>query len=228
MLIPILNDYYDQGYLPRPRAPALTPFFPNCNLAVRREAYWQAGGYDAAMTAGEDADLCRRVASAGWDLFYQPQAAVQHEPRRNLRGVLRQWWNYGYGGSVHFQKARKHRLEVYWTLAPRPRVHRHRRLFASDHLPIPGMVFLTYFPLLFILAVAAVTAACLAAYVLAGILALGAAVGFATVVVLRTPKQGVVARLAHALLIVLVNTACCAGCLAITLRRGRLFFFPGI
>jgi cellulose synthase/poly-beta-1,6-N-acetylglucosamine synthase-like glycosyltransferase len=228
MLIPILNDYYDQGYLPRPEAPALSPFFPNCNLAVRRSALDQAGGYDQAMTAGEDADLCRRVAAAGWELFYQPKAIVKHEPRPDVLGVLRQWWNYGYGGSVHFHKARRRRFEVYGTWEARPRIHRHRPLLALDRFPFVGMIFLTYFPMLLLLLLAAGVAAAVGAHLVAGVLALAALVAFGWVVVRRTPGQGLAARLGHALLIVLVNTTCCAGCLASSLRRGKLFLYPGI
>ena len=228
MLIPILNDYYDQGYLPRPEVPALNPFFPNCNLAVRRAAYKQAGGYDAVMTAGEDADLCRRVAGAGWQLFYHPGAIVQHEPRPSLRGVLSQWWNYGYSGAVHFHKVRTHRLEIYWTLDARPRIHRYRRLLASNRFPLIGMVFLTYFPLLVALLLTACAALCLGAPRLGATLTLATLLGAAWVIVRRTPGQGLGARLTHALLIVMVNTACCAGCVASTLRRGKVFLYPGI
>lgn len=228
MLIPILNDYYDPGYLPRPHDLALTPFFPNCNLAVRRTAYLQAGGYDRAMTAGEDADLCRRVAGAGWDLYYQPEAVVQHEPRRSLGGVLRQWWSYGYSGSLHFHKARVRRLEIYGTLAARPRLHRHRRLLALDRFPIAGLVFVTYFPLLLGLFVAGVVSGLLGAPWLAAGLAGAACLGFGVVVVRRTPRQGWRARLGQALLILFINSVCSAGCLASSVRHRRIFLYPGI
>jgi cellulose synthase/poly-beta-1,6-N-acetylglucosamine synthase-like glycosyltransferase len=228
MLIPILNDYYDSGYLPRPRDAALMPFFPNCNLAVRRAAYARAGGYDPAMRAGEDADLCRRVATAGYDLYYQPNAVVHHEPRRGLRGLLRQWWGYGYGGSVHFHKARSHRLEVYATLAARPRIHRHRRLVAFGRFPVSGIVFVTYFPLLLFVLLGSAVALLAGSTLVAAVLALAAVIGFAAVVARRTPGQGIRARIAHALLVLIVNTTCCAGCLASSIRHRRIFLYPGI
>jgi cellulose synthase/poly-beta-1,6-N-acetylglucosamine synthase-like glycosyltransferase len=228
MLIPVLDDYYDRGYLPRPSSPALTPFFPNCNLAVRRAAYEQAGGYDAAMTAGEDADLCRRVAGAGWELVYQPEARVQHEPRSGLRALLGQWWSYGYAGSRHFHKAQVKRLEIYWTASAWPRIHQHRVLLAWQRSPVGGIVFLTYFPLLLGLLLASGLAALLGASLWAGALAVASAVVFGVVVVCRTPGQRLKARLLHALLILLVNSACTAGCLASSLRRRKLFLYPGI
>jgi cellulose synthase/poly-beta-1,6-N-acetylglucosamine synthase-like glycosyltransferase len=228
MLIPVLDDYYDRGYLPRPGPPALTPFFPNCNLAVRRTAYDQAGGYDAAMTAGEDADLCRRVAAAGWELVYQPEATVEHEPRPGLWSLVRQWWSYGYAGAVHFHKAQVHRLEIYGTMDAWPRIHRHRPLLAWRRFPVGGIVFLTYFPLLLCLFLAAFVAALAGAPVLASVLALGGGLGFGLVVIRRTPGQDAKTRLTHALLVIVVNSACTAGCLASTLRRGKLFLYPGI
>ncbi len=228
MLIPILDDYYERGYLPRPEMPALTPFFPNCNLAVRRTALDQVGGYDAAMTAGEDADLCRRVAGKGWEQVYLPDAVVQHEPRRTLWGLMRQWWHYALGGSVHFHKARQHPLEVYWTLAAWPRIHRHRRLLAWSHCPIEGIVFLTYFPMLLALLLAAGLAAITGAAILAAVLACASLAGFVCIVIRRTPGQNSRARMGHALLILFVNSACTFGCLVRTLRDGKLFLYPGI
>jgi cellulose synthase/poly-beta-1,6-N-acetylglucosamine synthase-like glycosyltransferase len=228
MLIPVLDDYYDRGYLPRPSSPALTPFFPNCNLAVRRAAYQQAGGYDPEMNAGEDADLCRRVAAADWELVYQPDATVEHEPRAGWRALLRQWWSYGYAGARHFHKAQAKRLEIYWTAAAWPRIHRHRVLLGWQRAPVGGIVFLTFFPVLLGLFLASGVAALLGASLLASILAALGGLGFAAVVVRRTPGQTFKARLLHALLIVLIDSACTAGCLASTLRRRKLFLYPGI
>jgi cellulose synthase/poly-beta-1,6-N-acetylglucosamine synthase-like glycosyltransferase len=228
MLIPILDDYYERGYLPRPELPALTPFFPNCNLAVRRTALDAAGGYDVALTAGEDADLCRRVAGAGWELVYQPDAVVRHEPRRTLRELACQWWRYGYAGAAHFQKARRSRLEIYWTLAAWPRIHGHHRLLAWQRSPVSGIVFVTYFPLLFAILLGAGVAALAGAKTMAVALACACGLGFGLIIIRRTPGQKARARLGHAVLILLVNSACTLGCLASTLRRGKLFLYPGI
>lgn len=228
MLIPILDDYYDSGYLSRPVTPALTPFFPNCNLAVRRTALDQAGGYDAAMTAGEDADLCRRVSGIGWELVFQPDAVVQHEPRRTLWGLLHQWWIYGYDGAACFHKARRSRLEIYWSLDAWPRIHRHHPLLEASLFPFAGIVFLTYFPMLLMLLFGAGIAALFGAKVVAAMLTCAAVLGFGFIVVRRTPGKKLRARLGHAVLVLLVNSACTLGCLASTLRHGKLFLYPGI
>lgn len=228
MLIPILDDYYESGYLPQGETPALTPFFPNCNLAVRRAALDQAGGYDSSMTAGEDADLCRRIGGIGWELVYQPKAIVRHEPRRTLWGLLRQWWCYGYAGAVHFQKARESRLEIYWTFAAWPRIHRYRPLLIWPRCPFTGIVFLTYFPVFLTLLLAAIVASAVGAKVAAVALACTAVIGFGLLVVRRTPGQRWRARMGHAVLVLLVNTACTLGCLASVFRHGKLFLYPGI
>jgi cellulose synthase/poly-beta-1,6-N-acetylglucosamine synthase-like glycosyltransferase len=228
MLIPILDDYYDSGYLPRPDSPALTPFFPNCNLAVRRTALDQAGGYDSEQIAGEDADLCRRISRSGWELVYQPDAVVQHEPRRTLGGLLRQWWSYGYSGADQFQKARTSRLEIYWTLAARPRIHRHYPLLKWSRCPFEGILFLTYFPLLLALMAAAVTAAAAGAIILAVVLACSCILGFCWIIVRRTPEKNLRVRLGYAVLVLMVNSACTLGCFASIFRHGKIFLYPGI
>jgi hypothetical protein len=37
MMIPFLTDYYREGYLEQPTARSLTAYFPNCNLAIRKQ-----------------------------------------------------------------------------------------------------------------------------------------------------------------------------------------------
>ena len=145
MMIPILTDYHEPGYLPAPRYGTLPAFFPNVNLAVRRRAAMEIGLYDEACRAGEDADLCLRAALAGWELFYEQRAAVRHEPPPSLAATARRWWWYGFSGGAVFRKAMQHRCEVYFSLEARPRIHRYRRLFAADFSPIRVLVFVSPF-----------------------------------------------------------------------------------
>ncbi|MCC7035023.1 MAG: glycosyltransferase family 2 protein [Acidobacteria bacterium] len=75
---------------------------------IRRESFDAAGGFDEGFFLyWEDADLCRRVAAAGWHTLYAPVAAVVHytaraslhTPVRSLwafhRGALRYYWKHG-------------------------------------------------------------------------------------------------------------------------------------
>jgi GT2 family glycosyltransferase len=69
---------------------------PGCNLAVRRSAYFAAGGFDPLFTtAGDDVDFCWRLRDHGYRLGFAPTAFVWHHRRPSLRGYLRQQIGYG-------------------------------------------------------------------------------------------------------------------------------------
>lgn len=49
-------------------------------MMLRREAFYQVGGFDEAyFMYVEDVDLCWRLGSAGWRIGYEPAARVTHE-----------------------------------------------------------------------------------------------------------------------------------------------------
>jgi GT2 family glycosyltransferase len=62
------------------------PIFHGCNVAYRREAFQQAGGFwrkdllsgQQRMMGGEDVDLGWRVKKAGWQTRFAPEAVVFH------------------------------------------------------------------------------------------------------------------------------------------------------
>lgn len=48
-------------------------------MLVRRTAFDEAGGFDEGYWMyWEDADLCRRLATRGWEVHFEPAAVVQH------------------------------------------------------------------------------------------------------------------------------------------------------
>jgi cellulose synthase/poly-beta-1,6-N-acetylglucosamine synthase-like glycosyltransferase len=81
------------------------------NVAFRRTALLEVGGYDEAMGPGtpihaaEDQDLLWRVASAGWEGVYDPSAVVVHRQWRGRRGSLGQSFRYGIGAGAVAMKA---------------------------------------------------------------------------------------------------------------------------
>ncbi len=145
MMIPVLTDYYQAGYLPKPRYGTLPSFVPNVNLAVRRQAIKQIGRYDEACWAGEDADLCLRAARGEWDIFYERRAVVRHEPKHSLGALIRQWWWYGSAGGRVFEKGMNRRCEVYLSPDARPRIHRYLRLLSTNFCPLRVLVFVSPF-----------------------------------------------------------------------------------
>jgi GT2 family glycosyltransferase len=69
---------------------------PGCNLAVRRAALEQIGGFDPQFrAAGDDVDFCWRLLDAGHRIGFSPGAVVWHHRRRTVRAYLRQQRGYG-------------------------------------------------------------------------------------------------------------------------------------
>jgi cellulose synthase/poly-beta-1,6-N-acetylglucosamine synthase-like glycosyltransferase len=74
------------------------PFLPTLNLSVRRSVVEAVGGMDESFpgAAAEDTDWTIRMRRAGYDLYFDPEAIVQHAPARTTwRDVGRHWRNLG-------------------------------------------------------------------------------------------------------------------------------------
>lgn len=73
-------------------------FLGSFNLAVRRAAFEQVGGFDEDFTAAsaEDNDLAYRLTAAGWKLVYEPQAVVAHYHPERLGRYLRAQARHGF------------------------------------------------------------------------------------------------------------------------------------
>ncbi len=69
---------------------------PGCNMAFRRDALVEVGGFDPQFrVAGDDVDLCWRLADAGLKLEYSAAAIVWHHRRNSVRAFWRQQRGYG-------------------------------------------------------------------------------------------------------------------------------------
>jgi N-acetylglucosaminyl-diphospho-decaprenol L-rhamnosyltransferase len=101
--VPRLRDHVERV----PPGPGPVGSLAATCLLVRREAFWSVGGFDEGyFLYGEDLDLCRRLAAAGWELWATPETWATHlggasfaDPdARELewwRGTLayaRRWW----------------------------------------------------------------------------------------------------------------------------------------
>jgi cellulose synthase/poly-beta-1,6-N-acetylglucosamine synthase-like glycosyltransferase len=58
---------------------------PSLNLAIRREAFEQVGGFDERYprSSNEDGDLTIRLRLQGHRLYFEPRSVVAHQPFRN-------------------------------------------------------------------------------------------------------------------------------------------------
>ena len=78
--------------------PTIFDFLPwgfGGNLAIRRAAFDDAGGWDETYPAVNDAPFCWRVQLQGYPLVYVPDAVVYYRARRDLRGLARQHRAFG-------------------------------------------------------------------------------------------------------------------------------------
>lgn len=72
-------------------------FAQTANAAVRRAAFEAAGGFRDSVRSGGDADLCFRLAAAGWRMEARPGAAVLHRNRTTVARMLAQRARHGAG-----------------------------------------------------------------------------------------------------------------------------------
>ncbi len=83
-------------------------FFRTANLAVARDDFLAAGGFDASFDTAEDREFCDRWLQRGGALVRVPPAAVSHASPLTLRGFLHRHYRYG-RGAYRFHRLRRHR-----------------------------------------------------------------------------------------------------------------------
>jgi glycosyltransferase involved in cell wall biosynthesis len=79
----------------------------SADFSVRRDVFWQVGGFDEALITGEDADICLRLAEAGHLLVEVPALKVVHHdnPRTLAEFARKESWR-GLGASATFRFTR--------------------------------------------------------------------------------------------------------------------------
>lgn len=74
---------------------------PGCNMAFRREAFANVGGFDPVYRkAGDDVDFCWRLQSGGGVIAFSPAAIVWHYRRFTLGAFRKQQEGYGEAESM--------------------------------------------------------------------------------------------------------------------------------
>jgi cellulose synthase/poly-beta-1,6-N-acetylglucosamine synthase-like glycosyltransferase len=186
MIIDITRCNQMSGYLPKATQGFFNPFFATANVAFRREALRQTGGFDPNCQTGEDVELSVRISRAGWELWHEPQAVVNHQDPRTFQHLLRQWFGYGFGDAYIYKKhVGRPRLQLYWPggKAGDPRPYGARCVL---DLPFPfyGVVFLSgyhLFHLALLILVISALAHLTVASVAAGVVALAAGLNYVTI-----------------------------------------------
>lgn len=70
-------------------------YVPSAAIVGRRAALVEFGGFDEALTCGEDDDLCWRLVDSGACVRYEPSGLVAHDHRVSLRKWLARRAFYG-------------------------------------------------------------------------------------------------------------------------------------
>jgi hypothetical protein len=76
-----------------------SPYAQTANCAVLRRAFEQIRGFDEDARAGEDVDLCFRLARADWGIEERDRAAVEHLTRSTFPALLGQLFVHGAGAA---------------------------------------------------------------------------------------------------------------------------------
>jgi hypothetical protein len=78
---------------------------PGCNMAFRKEALAEVGGFDPTYTAaGDDVDICWRLQDRGYTIGFSPAAMVWHHRRKTVKTYLKQQMGYGKAEAMLFRK----------------------------------------------------------------------------------------------------------------------------
>ena len=99
---------------PTPAIPAANRqlgFLPaglGANLAIRRVAFEEVGGFNDDLFVGEDIDLCWQTQLRGHRFSYAWDAIVSKRERYGSRDVFRQAFAYGRCGPMLFRRYRNH------------------------------------------------------------------------------------------------------------------------
>jgi glycosyltransferase involved in cell wall biosynthesis len=118
----IMGGHYDETRLNDPkvaawRTPAsagglptafrTVPFFLMGNAAIHRAVFDELGLFDEALThGGEEIDFSIRARLAGYDIAWVPDAIVYYRHRTTLRGLARQFFDYGRAATYVYARYR--------------------------------------------------------------------------------------------------------------------------
>jgi GT2 family glycosyltransferase len=147
MIIQILSELKEEGYLARGRHPTVAPFFAGANVAMRRRALEDIGGYDPQCVTGEDCDICARLSAADWELYLRRDALVFHKNPNTVKRLLQQWYGYGRYHPYVFAKHNEPAVEIYARLGRPVAEERYQCLFYRPS-SWALVIFLTNFLLL--------------------------------------------------------------------------------
>lgn len=83
------------------------------NAMMRGSAFSEAGGFDPALVAGEEPELCVRLRGAGWGILRLPAEMATHDAAMSRFGqwwrrAVRCGWAYAEGAALHGAPPERH------------------------------------------------------------------------------------------------------------------------
>jgi GT2 family glycosyltransferase len=119
-LISVLRDHLLPPCLRRyaaaaPDRPRSVGWVSGAALLTRRAVIDPIGALDEALFWSEDVDFCRRAASAGWEVWFAPQASIIHHGSRSVPSNRGAVIYHQYRSKLHFFGKHSHPLE-WWAL----------------------------------------------------------------------------------------------------------------
>jgi len=102
-VMPVLRIFKKREVLDNVGLPLRYP--AGCNMAFKRDAIDEVGGFDEDIQYGFDEDeFVERVCRVGYKMVLDPETTVRHQHRGAVTRLLRQTFNYGRGGGLLFRK----------------------------------------------------------------------------------------------------------------------------
>ena len=104
------------------------PFFLMGNAAIHRTVFEEIGRFDERLThGGEEVDFSIRAALSGFEIGWVPEAVVYYRHRTDLRGLSKQFYEYGRATTLVYAQHREaaalprttigEALRVFWDIA---------------------------------------------------------------------------------------------------------------
>ena len=144
MIIQILSELKEEGYLSKGRHPTVAPFFACANVAFRRQAVQEIDGFDPKCITGEDCDICASLSAGDWELYTRREAIVSHKNPSKFRHLFQKWYGYGRYHPYVFAKHNERAIEIYVRLLRPLDGERYICLFYK-RFRAPVVLFLTKF-----------------------------------------------------------------------------------
>ena len=87
-----------------------------CNIALRRKAVEEVGGFDEAIRLGfDEIELIERICNAGYKILIDPNVLVWHKHRSTLKELLQQNFRYGRGSGFLLKRKKMKDMFSTWS-----------------------------------------------------------------------------------------------------------------